>query len=75
MPLANAVINLLTPETIETTDEDGVYMIEELEAGDYTLSCHMEGYEVPAAITVTAAAGENPVVDFALVPAQQQAAA
>lgn len=75
LPLANAIINLLTPETIETTDEDGVYVIEELEPGDYTLSCHMEGYEVPAAITVTAAAGENPVVDFALVPAQQQAAA
>ncbi|HNX66374.1 MAG TPA: carboxypeptidase-like regulatory domain-containing protein, partial [Bacteroidales bacterium] len=25
MPLANAVVNLLSPETIETTDEDGVY--------------------------------------------------
>ena len=75
LPLANAIINLLTPETIETTDDDGVYVIEELEPGEYTVSCHMEGYEVPASVTVTAAAGESPVVDFALVPAQQQAAA
>jgi len=74
-PLANAVINLLTPETIIITDEDGVYVIEELAAGTYTVSCHLAGYEVPAGITVTAAAGESPVVDFALVPAQQQAAA
>jgi len=75
LPLANAVINLLTPETIETTDEDGVYVIEELEAGTYTVSCHLDGYEVPAAITVTAVSGDSLVVDFALVPAQQQAAA
>lgn len=74
-PLANAVVNLLSPETIETTDEDGVYVIEELAAGDYTVSCHLDGYEVPAAITVTAVAGDSLVVDFALVPAQQQAAA
>jgi len=75
LPLANAVVNLLSPETIETTDDDGVYVIEELEAGEYTVSCHLDGYEVPAAITVTAAAGDSLVVDFALVPAQQQAAA
>jgi len=74
MPLANAVVNLLSPETIETTDEDGVYVIDELEAGDYTVSCHIDGYEVPAAITVTAVAGDSLVVDFALTPAQQAAA-
>ncbi len=75
LPLANAVINLLTPETIVTTDEDGMYVIEDLEAGEYTVSCHIEGYEVPAGVTVTAVAGDSLVVDFALVPAQQQEAA
>ncbi len=75
LPLADAVINLLSPETIVTTDEDGMYVIEDLEAGEYTVSCHIEGYEVPAGVTVTAVAGDSLVVDFALVPAQQQEAA
>jgi len=74
-PLAGAVINLASPESIVHTDDDGYYLLEELAAGEYTVSCHLEGYEVPAAITVTAVAGDSLVVDFALVPAQQQAAA
>jgi hypothetical protein len=71
-PVANAVINLASPETIIYTDEDGYYLVEDLEAGEYTVNCHLEGYDVPASVTVTAAAGESLVVDFALVPAQQQ---
>ncbi|HOW31192.1 MAG TPA: carboxypeptidase-like regulatory domain-containing protein [Bacteroidales bacterium] len=74
LPLANAVINLAAPETIVNTDEDGMYALDELEAGTYTVSCHLEGYDVPASVTVTVAAGDSPVVDFALVPAQQAAA-
>lgn len=75
LPLANAVINLLTPETIVMTDEDGVYVLEDLVAGEYTVSCHLAGYEVPANLTVTATNGKSPVADFNLVPVQQQAAA
>lgn len=75
LPVANAVINLASPETIAHTDDDGYYLLEELAAGEYVVSCYLEGYDVPASITVTAAAGESLVVDFALVPAQQQAAA
>ncbi len=74
-PVANAVINLTSPETIIYTDEDGYYLVEDLEAGEYTLNCHLEGYVVPAGVTVTAAAGESLVVDFTLVPAQQQQSA
>jgi hypothetical protein len=74
-PLTNAVINLLSPETITSTDADGYYLLEELEAGEYTVSCYLEGYDVPANVTVTAAAGESIVVDFSLTPDQQQAAA
>lgn len=74
LPLANAVINLTSPETILYTDEDGYYLVEDLEAGEYTVNCHLEGYDVPAGVTVTAAAGESLVVDFALVPAQQPSA-
>jgi hypothetical protein len=75
LPLANAVINLASPETIVYTDDDGVYVLEELEAADYTVSCHMNGYDVPTDVTVTAAAGDSLVMDFALTPAQQQQAA
>jgi len=74
-PLQDAVINLISPETIVDTDEDGMYVLDELEAGEYTVSCHLEGYEVPAEVTVTTVAGDSLVVDFALVPAQQQEAA
>jgi len=74
-PLTGAVINLASPESIAHTDDDGYYLMDELAAGEYVVSCYLEGYDVPASITVTAAAGESLVVDFALVPAQQQAAA
>lgn len=66
--IANAVINLVTPETVVQTDEDGYYLIDELQAGEYTLTCHLTGYEVPAEMKVTAAAGESLVVNFILVP-------
>ncbi len=75
LPLAGAVINLLSPESIVTTDEDGYYLLEELAAGEYVVSCYLEGYDVPANVTVTAVAGDSLVVDFTLTPVQQQQAA
>jgi hypothetical protein len=69
-PLANAIINLLTPETIVETDEDGYYIIGDMEPGEYAFTCHLPGYEVPAEAKVTAVAGESLVVNFDLVPVQ-----
>lgn len=69
--LPNAVITLLTPETVVETDHDGYYLLDELQAGEYTITCHMGGYKVPAQEIVTAASGESLVVDFALNPVQQ----
>lgn len=69
-PLANTVINLISPETIVQTDEDGYYLIEDLEAGEIILTCYLTGYEVPAEAKFTAVAGESLVVNFALVPLQ-----
>ena len=68
MPLANAVITLVTPETVVQTDEDGYYMLDELPAGEYTFTCHLPGYEVPAEVKITAEAGESLQVDFSLIP-------
>ena len=69
-PLANAVINLISPETVVQTAEDGYYLIEDMEAGEFNLTCHLTGYEVPADVKVTAVGGESLVVNFALVPVQ-----
>ena len=67
-PLENAVITLLTPETVIETDQDGYYLLDELEAGELVFTCHLPGYEVPPEEKVTAVAGESLVVDFSLKP-------
>jgi hypothetical protein len=71
LTLADAVITLLSPETIVETDDDGYYLLDDLQAGEYTITCHLSGYEVPDQEKVTAASGESLVVDFALLPVQQ----
>jgi len=68
LPVENATINLLQHETVFTTDADGYYLIDELEAGNYTVTCHATGYAVPENISAQLAAGESLVVDFSLVP-------
>jgi hypothetical protein len=67
-PLANAIITLLVPETVVETDADGYYLLDELQAGELTLTCHLPDYEVPSEVKVTPAAGESLVVDFSLKP-------
>jgi hypothetical protein len=68
IPVANATINILERELAITTDADGYYLIDELDAGTYTLSCHGVGYEVPPQQSNKMEAGESLVVDFTLVP-------
>ncbi|MFC1898545.1 carboxypeptidase regulatory-like domain-containing protein [Candidatus Cloacimonadota bacterium] len=48
------------------TDVNGEYEIE-VEAGDYTVSCFLAGYEVPDNVQVTVLAGESSIADFVLV--------
>ena len=67
LPVENATINLLEQEAVFTTDADGFYLIEELEPGTYTLSCHAVGYSVPDVVSSQLIAGESLVVDFELV--------
>ncbi len=66
-PVANATINLMEQEAVFTTDADGYYLIEELEPGTYTLSCHAVGYNVPEQVNYLLVAGESLIVDFNLV--------
>lgn len=69
LTVANATINIVDHGIIATTDEDGYYLIEEMEAGNYLVHCYASNYKVPDAVSLTAASGENLVVDFTLVPA------
>ena len=62
--LQNAEITAGTYSTL--TDINGEYEIE-VEAGDYIVSCYLEGYEIPADIQLTVLAGETAVADFVLV--------
>jgi hypothetical protein len=68
LPIANATINLVEHESAYTTDADGYYLIDEIEAGPYTVSCHANGYDVPEHVTTELAAGESVVINFSLVP-------
>lgn len=74
-PVANATINIVDYGLIATTDADGCYILDELEAGTYLVHCYAGNYQVPEAISLTAAAGESLVVDFLLSPAITEAPA
>jgi hypothetical protein len=67
-PIANATINIVDYNLIETTDTDGCYTLDELEADSYLVHCYAPNYQVPEAVSVTLAAGESLVVNFALTP-------
>lgn len=44
------------------------YLFDELPAGNYRVTCHVYGYEVPAPVELTIGSDESLVVDFALKP-------
>lgn len=67
-PVTDATIAIVEQETNYQTDDDGLYYLEELSAGTYTLRCFAPGYQVPNTVTVKPANGESLVVDFQLTP-------
>ena len=75
LPVANATINIVDFGMIATTDADGCYILDELEAGAYVVNCFANNYQVPEAVTFTAEAGESLVVDFSLTPVAPEAPA
>jgi len=72
LPVLNATVSVVDRETFATTDDDGYYLIDELEAGDCKVICSAPGYEMPQEYPVTLAAGESVILDFSLVPVSQQ---
>lgn len=75
LPLANVTVNLLNHESAYTTDTDGYYLIDELEAGSFTVSCYLPGYDVPQPVTDELASGESVIIDFSLAPVAASVAA
>jgi hypothetical protein len=67
-PIYEAVINIVDSETVETTDEDGCYEIDDVVPGKFNVSCHAPGYLVPDTVLADPVAGETLVIDFVLVP-------
>ncbi len=70
-PLENVTVNLIELDHVVETDLDGVFLFDELPAGDYTLTYHCNGYLVPEAVQLKLADGESLVYDFTLVPLEK----
>ncbi|MDY0104565.1 MAG: carboxypeptidase-like regulatory domain-containing protein [Lentimicrobium sp.] len=70
-PVENVTINLIELDHVAETDEDGVFLFDELPAGNYTLSYHGNGYQVPEAVQVNIGDGESLVYDLTLVPLEK----
>lgn len=68
LPVANAYIGIIQQGSVTETDADGSYLIDELNEGDYTVSCHAPGYEVPEPVQLKAGVNDSLVVDFNLKP-------
>jgi len=72
LPIANATITVVEHDSTVLTDEDGYYLIDELEAGDCHVTCSAPNYEMPAEYPVTLVPGESVVLNFSLVPVVPQ---
>jgi hypothetical protein len=69
-PLQNAIINLIENGLTTESDADGYYLFDELEAGNYTVSCHATGFTVPEAAQLKLGTSDSLSFNFALTPVQ-----
>ena len=69
-PIQNATINLIENGIAIETDADGYYLFDELEAGNYTISCHTTGFEVPEAAQLKLGTSDSLSFNFALTPVE-----
>lgn len=66
LPLEGATINLIEHAHAISSDKDGYFLFDDLEAGDYTVTCHASGYIVPEPFLVTLSPNESVIHNFAL---------
>lgn len=65
-PIAGATVMITSLNLNAVTDEDGYYLIEEVPAGNFSLSCAAIGYKVPAEIALTITDGTDQTIDLSL---------
>jgi len=64
-PLAFANVQIKGTDFVSTTDLSGLFLIENLEAGNYTLTCNFAGYETKE-INITVSSEKPAEVKLAL---------
>ncbi len=69
LPVAGATLNLIEHAHAITSDNDGYYIFDDLEEGEYTVTCHATGYQVPDPFVLSLSANESVIHNFALKPA------
>jgi hypothetical protein len=68
LPIEGATIDLIEHGFAMNTLADGQFLLDELEPGSYTVSCHAPGYEVPPQGTFELVANDSVVHNFVLTP-------
>lgn len=67
-PLQNATVSIAALGLVTETDEDGVFLFDELPEGNLHVTCHLNGFQTPDPLTVTLKKGESIRHDFMLTP-------
>lgn len=70
-PIEYAVVSIVEQGSITETDEDGYFLFDDLPQGNFTITCHASGYNVPKKVVVAAGADDSLVIDFNLEPVSQ----
>lgn len=65
-PVANATVLITELNLVNTTDEAGYYLFDEVPVGSFTISCHAAGFKLPANVLVTATGTEALQLNFSL---------
>lgn len=74
-PVTGATIMIRDLNLNVSTDEDGYYLLSDVPAGSFKVSCYARGYKVPADSPLTVTENSNMELDFVLEADDEQAAA
>lgn len=74
-PVTGATIMIRDLNLNVSTDEDGYYLLSDVPAGSFNVSCYARGYKVPADSALTVTDNSNKEIDFVLEAEDEQAAA
>jgi hypothetical protein len=72
LPIPEAYVEITDLGFIMPVDEAGYFLIDEIPAGTYPVSCHAPAYTEPAIQQVTFAECESLVLNFSLSPAETE---